>query len=465
MFDKSISPHAIDIEEVVLGALMMNEEAYDAVSDFIDPEFFYNEYHKITFKAILDLKIKNHPVDMLTVLKKLEAKGELITVGGAYFISQLTARVGGGNNIEYHCRILQEKFIYRELLKIASQINIRAGEATEDIFDLVADLQLQLDKLITFQSNNYGPEVRTQAARETIVKAMSSDTGLSGVPTGYDSMDEFTGGWQPGDLIIMGGWPGTYKSALTLALLDNAEREGVPTLFFEGEMSETQTGIREIAKQTGIDIHSLKTGKITEKQWNEVEGAIGRIDKKKVFVDFEPGLKAHQIRSRVKKAIKEHGIGLVAIDYLRLYDIERKKWGTEEAAIDNFCRENKLMAKQLKIPVILLCHFTKQKGEGDSLKPPHMGLLKGSGGISANADIVILLWNPAASDENFMFDFRDGKGIVSCKGKIGLVYDKNRQGKLGMQWLNVSPGTHVFSDREFAVPEHVRTPNEPNIEW
>ena len=282
-------------------------------------------------------------------------------------------------------------------------------------------------------------------AKEAMYKAMNSETGLSGVSTGYDSVDKFTGGLQPGDLIVVGGFPGTFKSALTLAIEHNAEKTGIPTFMFEQEMSGRQVGMREIAMATGIATEDIKTGNITEEQAQKIEEAIGRLEKKKVFMDLSSGVRIGRIKSLLRKMVKEEGVGLCVIDYLGLCDLEEKKHGGKEQAIDAFCRDLKNLAKELDIPIMLLAQFTKEAAS-EKLKVPHAGLLKGSGAIEAHSDMTWLLWNPTAIDPNFQYDFMDGSGPFSTMGKLGLMHAKNRQGRIGLQFIGVSPETNIFYD-------------------
>src|SRR3990167_5238087 len=443
-YDK-LPPQAIDIEQVVLGSLILDADAYDKTIEFLKEQVFYKPAHQVVYRAIKELSENNEPIDLRTVSNKIKVVDSLAIIGDVTFVVDLTSSVISTTNVQVHSAILYEKFLRMELIRISKEMGNAGYNEEEDVFDLVSKFQGVLDQLVHFNTTDFSPRARLEEARQSIHKAHGSKTGLSGVSTGYDSMDKFTGGMQPGDLIVAGGWPGTFKSALVLAIQHNAEKSGTPTMMFEQEMSGRQVGIREIAMDTKISIESLKTGQVTDSQLKEIEYAIGRIEKRKVFIDLSSGIKIGRIKSILRKLKKEEDIGLAVIDYLGLCDLETKKYGGSEPAIDNFCRELKVTAKELDIPIILLAQFTKDSGN-EKLKPPHAGLLKGSGAIEAHSDCVWLLWNPSALDEHFQFDMGDGNGTSSCYGKIGIVHAKNRQGRVGMQWLNVNASTHVFSD-------------------
>lgn len=440
-----LPPQALDLEQTVLGGLLIDSDAYDKTVEFLKDEVFYNRSHQLVFTAIRELVNKNMPVDIRTVVNQLKANNTLDLVKGPAFIADLTSGLGTTANIQTHAAILYEKYLRRELIRISSDMVSDAYDEEKDVFNLISQQQDILDKLIRFNTNDFSPQKRLAEARESVYKAHNSKTGLSGVSTGYESIDKFTGGLQPGDLIVVGGWPGTFKSALTLAILHNAEKTGMPTMMFEQEMSGRQVGMREIAMDTGITTESLKTGQVTKEQLELMEQSIGRIENKKVFMDLSSGIKIGRIKSILRKLKKEEGVGLAVIDYLGLCDLEVKKYGGQEPAIDNFCRELKILAKELDIPIILLAQFVKESAS-EKLKPPHAGFLKGSGAIEAHSDMVWLLWNPAATDQYFQYDFGDGQGLQSCYGKLGIVFPKNRQGRVGLMALNVKPETNRFSD-------------------
>lgn len=438
-------PQAIELEETILGSLMMDSEAFDITIDFLKEEVFYKAAHQIIYRSISELHQTNSPIDIRTVANKLKGSGGLDLVGGPKTIANLTAGIGTTSNVLFHSVILYEKFLRRELIRIGIEMSEAAYDEDLDIKDSIYKHQDILEKLTQINANDFSPKKRLADAKEAVYKAMSSETGLSGVSTGYDSVDKFTGGLQPGDLIVVGGFPGTFKSALTLAIEHNAEKSGVPTFMFEQEMSGRQVGMREIAMATGIPTENLKIGKLTNDQVQEMEGAIGRLEKKKVFMDLSSGVKIGRIKSVLRKMVKEHGVGLCVIDYLGLCDLEEKKHGGKEQAIDAFCRELKVLAKTLDIPIILLAQFTKESAS-EKLKVPHTGLLKGSGAIEAHSDMTWLLWNPTAIDPNFQYDFMDGSGPFSTMGKLGLMHAKNRQGRIGLQFIGVSPETNLFYD-------------------
>lgn len=443
MIDR-IMPQATSLEQAILGAIMLENQALGQVNDFLKPEMFYDKKHQAVYEAVIILERASEPIDMLTVSNKLKQLGKLDVIGGPYFIAQLTSGVGSAANIEYHSRVIAEKWTKREIIRICEEALTKCYDDTEDVFDVAESCVSQIELSATFSTNDYSPTARMSETRKAIYAAYESETGLSGVSTGFNSLDSFTGGLIPGDLTVVGGMPGTFKTGLSLALLHNADRSGVPVLMFEQEMSGRQVGMREIAMVTHIPTEALKTGNINEQQLRQIEQAIGQIEEKKVFIDLASGVTVGRIKSVTKRMKKDQDIGLVIIDYLGLMNMETKKFGTTESAIDNTVKELKILAKTLDIPIILLAQFSRESAK-NPLTPPIMQYLKGSGGIEAHADNCWLLWNPAKQDPSFVFDYGNGD-MVQAQGKLAIVHDKNRQGRTGIQWLEVNAAINTFTD-------------------
>lgn len=442
MIDRTL-PHATSLEAAVLGAILMTS-SIGQVSDFLKPEMFYDQKHRFVYEAACVLDKENNPIDMLSVANKLKELGRLDSIGGYHFISELTSGVGSATNIEYHSRVIAEKWTKREIIRVCEETLNKCYDETEDVFEIAGNAVHQIELSSSFSTNDYSPKARMEETRKAVYRAYESPTGLSGVSTGFSSLDSFTGGLIPGDLTVVGGMPGTFKTGLSLALLHNADRAGTPVLMFEQEMSGRQVGMREIAMVTGIPTENLKTGKITEQELQRVEMAIGQIEERKVFIDLASGVTVGRIKSITKRMKKDQDIGLVVVDYLGLMNMETKKHGTTEAAIDSTVKELKILAKTLDIPIILLAQFSRESAK-NLLTPPIMSYLKGSGGIEAHADNCWLLWNPAKHDKSFVFDYGNGD-FVPAAGKLAIVHDKNRQGRTGIQWLEVNPGTNTFKD-------------------
>jgi replicative DNA helicase len=436
-----IPPQAPDLEEAVLGSLMLDGSALANVADFLRPEMFYKPAHQTIYKTIIELDKAFEPTDILTVTNKLGQKGELKNIGGAYAITQLTSRVGSAGNIEYHARIIQEKFMQREVIRICSEGVTQAFES-EDIFTLFNNIMGELDNVSSVSKNDLSSGTRMGATLEYIQKAMNNATGLGGVSTGYATLDEYMGGLIPGDLIVCGGLPGAFKTALMLSICHNVARRNVPVLMFEQEMSQEQTGLRELSRESQIPINRLKVGNISQTEYDQLGVAASKIEQRPVYIDITSGIDMGYIRTVSRKMIKEHGVGLIVVDYLQLMDDGGAK-KREDQVLDATVKQLKVLAKQLKVPVILLSALN-DNAYRDPTEPPKANSLKGSRAIGAHADIVILLWNPARDVPGFVY--QAGNMQLEMDGKLGIIFNKNRQGDTGLRCLGVIPATNTFMD-------------------
>lgn len=436
----NIPPQAIELEEAVLGAIMFDSNALVQVSDFLKPEMFYKPNSQKIYHAITELDKAYEPVDMLSVVNKLKDLGDLDSIGGPYAIAQITSKIGSAHNIQSHARVVQEKFMQRELIRVCSDAIGQAFDSI-DVFELYNKLFLDLEKVSTITAGDISASARMKSTKEYIDKAYNSDSGLGGISTGFKTLDDYLGGLIPGDLIVMGGLPGAYKTALTLSILHNVAKQNVPVLMFEQEMSDEQTGVREIAKESGIPINRLKTGNLSNDEIEKMHHAIGLIERRPVFIDTTSGINTGYIRTVSRKYIKENKVGLIVVDYLQLMEEDGKK--TQEQVLDMTVKQLKILAKQFKVPIILLSAFN-DNAYRDTTQPPKANSLKGSRAIGAHADAVIFLWNPSKDNPGFVYE--DGRGSVSTDNKLGIIFNKNRQGDTGLRWLSVIPETNSFND-------------------
>lgn len=436
-----IPPQAIDMEEAVLGAIMIDASGLNQVADFLKADMFYSPKNKKVYNAICQLDSNYEPADMLTVTNKLGQLGHLLDVGGAYYIAQITSRVGSANNIQFHARVVQEKYMQREAIRICTEC-ISNSYSGLDVFELYDKVFTELQNVSAFNTGDISASARMVLTKEYLDKAYNSDTGLGGISTLFKTLDKYTGGLIPGDLFVVGGLPGAYKTALMLSILHNVSKQGVPVLMFEQEMSEEQTGIREISQTSNIPINRLKMGNISQDEYEIVNKAIGIIEKRPVFIDTTSGINIGYIRTVARKMIKENNVGLIVVDYLQLMEEDTKK-STQEQILDSTVKQLKILAKQFKVPIILLSAFN-DNAYRDTTQPPKANSLKGSRAIGAHADTVIFLWNP--SKENPGFVYEDVSGSIETDGKLGIVINKNRQGDTGIDWLGVNAATNTFYD-------------------
>ena len=423
-----IPPQAVDLEEVVLGALMLEKEAVNAVIDILTPEVFYKEAHQLIFAAIKDLFTKSEPIDILTVTNHLKSTNDLDAVGGAYYISQLTNRVVSSANIEYHSRIILQKHIQRQLIQISSETIKDAYEDSADVFDLLDNAE---NKLFQISENNLRrnydqmPDL-VKLAIEDIEKAKNSGSQLRGVPSGYIELDRITQGWQKSDLIILAARPSMGKTAFALNMARNAAVDfNKPIAFFSLEMSSVQLVTRLISSETSLTADKLRTGRLEEYEWQQLNTKVTPLINAKIFIDDTPQLSVFDLRAKCRRLKQQHDIQMIFIDYLQLMTAKTEKNGNREQEISNISRSLKSLAKELNIPVLALSQLSRSVETRPGSKKPILSDLRESGAIEQDADMVLFIYRPE------YYGLSEDEDHSSTKGKAVVSIAKHRNGKLG----------------------------------
>lgn len=383
-------PQAKDVEQVILGACMLDKGALISALSIMDSEMFYDGFNGAIFKAIKHLSDQNKPVDIITVVSELKENKQL-PESGAWYISGLTDHVSSVANIEYHCRIVQQKYLSRKLIEICHKT---AKEAYEDVCDILELLNDTAKKIINLQqiesTSIIEADGRIVGSMAKIITATTSGNTTTGIPSKLQGLDKIIGGWQNQDLIVIAGRPGAGKSAVAINFAINA---GVPVYMFSLEMSDVQIGMRELGMLSNIKYSKLNRGEINHMDYNHVV-TVSEIAKNRPFyVDSSSKLNISILRTKIIKAINEKGIKLVIIDYLNLMGSESRSINMADK-ISEIVMEIKRMAKQFEIPIILLAQLSREvEKEGD--KRPKLHHLKSSGAIEEYSDIVLLLYRPA----------------------------------------------------------------------
>lgn len=423
-----IPPQATDLEEVVLGAMMLEKNAVNAVIDLLTPEVFYKEAHRTIFTAIKELFAKSEPIDILTVTNQLKSMGSLESIGGPYYISQLTNRVVSSANIEYHARIILQKYIQRELIVVSSEIIKDAYEDTTDVFDLLDKAE---NKLFQISENNLKkshdqmPDLVSLAIAD-IEKARNDGASLRGVPSGYTELDRITQGWQKSDLIILAARPSMGKTAFALNLARNAAVDfGKPIAFFSLEMSSVQLVTRLISTETSLTADKLRTGNLAEYEWQQLNTMVSPLVKAKIFIDDTAQLSIFDLRAKCRRLKQQHDIQMIFIDYLQLMTAKGDKNGTREQEISNISRSLKSLAKELNIPVLALSQLSRSVETRPGSKKPQLSDLRESGAIEQDADMVLFIYRPE------YYGISEDENGDSAKGKAVISIAKHRNGKLG----------------------------------
>lgn len=392
-----LQPQAVDLEEAVLGAIMLEKDALTNVIDILQPESFYKEEHQRIFTAIQSLFRKSQPVDILTVTNELKQSGELDLVGGPYYITQLTNRVASAAHVEFHARIIVQKFIQRELIRMSTDIIRNAYEDTTDVFDLLDTAEKNLYSIVQGNIRKDYDKMSSlivQAIKQ-IETARHNNTGITGVQSGFTRLDRVTAGWQKSDLIIMAARPGMGKTAFVLTVARNAAVDfGKPVAVFSLEMSSIQLVNRLIASETELSSDKLRRGQLAEHEFQQLNAKIGKLSEAPLFIDDTPALSIFELRAKARRLKENHGIEMIIIDYLQLMTSGGDSRGNREQEISTISRSLKSLAKELNIPVIALSQLSRAVETRTGDKRPQLSDLRESGAIEQDADMVTFIYRP-----------------------------------------------------------------------
>lgn len=421
-----LPPQAIDLEEAVIGALMLDKEALTDVIDILKPESFYKEDNKLIFESILSLFEKSEPIDILTVTQELKKKGTLEQVGGPFYIAQLTNRVASSANVEYHARIISQKHIQRELIKISSETIKNAYDETIDVFDLLDSAEAKLFEVAEGNIRKSYDDMNNllhKAVKQ--LEIISKQEGTSGVPTGFMNLDRVTGGFQKSDMIVLAARPGMGKTAFVLSLARNAAvdyKKGVA--LFSLEMSSLQLVNRLISSETEIAGEKLKKGTLEPHEWEQLNARIGKLTNAPIFINDTPGLSVFELRAQCRRLKAEKDIQMVIIDYLQLMTAGTggDGKGNREQEISTISRAIKGIAKELEIPIIALSQLSRAVETRGGDKKPMLSDLRESGAIEQDADMVMFIYRPE------YYSLTEDEEGNSTAGMAELIIAKHRNG-------------------------------------
>ncbi|ALM06640.1 DNA helicase [Sediminicola sp. YIK13] len=424
-----IPPQAVDLEEVVIGAMMIDKKGVDEVIDILHPDVFYKDAHRFIYEAIFKLFETSEPVDLLTVSSQLKKDGKLEAAGGDFYLIKLTQKVASSAHIEFHARIILQKYIQRSLIKISSEIIQEAYEDATDVFDLLDTAEA---KLYDVTQGNLKRSAET--AQNLVIQAkkrieeIAGKEGLSGVPSGFDKLDKLTSGWQPSDLIIVAARPGMGKTALTLSMARNmAVNNNIPVAFFSLEMSSVQLITRLISSETGLSSEKLRTGKLEKHEWEQLNVKVKALENAPLFIDDTPSLSIFDLRAKARRLASQHGIKMIVIDYLQLMTAGgSQKGGNREQEISTISRNLKALAKELNCPVIALSQLSRAVETRGGSKRPILSDLRESGAIEQDADIVAFIYRP----EYYKIDEWDDDERTPTAGQGEFIVAKHRNGGL-----------------------------------
>ena len=444
-----IPPQAKDLEEAILGAIMLEKSAFDTVIEILKPECFYVEAHQKIYKAMQSLQIKNLPIDLLTVVEELKFKEELDFVGGPYAVTKLTNVVVSSANIEAHSRIVLQKFIQRELIRISGEIIGEAYEDSTDVFDMLDTAETKLFEITNNHLRRNFDDIATVLVKtiNRIEEMRNRQDEMTGVPTGFPSLDRLTYGWQPTDLIILAARPSVGKTAFALNLARTAALHPTkPTAvgFFSLEMSSSQLVQRILSAESEIWLEKIARGKLEEHEMKQLyKKGIEKLSKAPIFIDDSAALNIFELRAKCRRLKNKHNIGMIIIDYLQLMSGSADRNSNREQEISKISRDLKGLAKELQVPIIALSQLSREvekRKEGNKI--PQLSDLRESGAIEQDADMVMFLYRPD------YYDVTTNEMGESNKGETYVKIAKHRNGSLDTIKLKAELHIQRFIEEE-----------------
>ena len=456
-----LQPQAIDFEEAVLGALMIEKDAYSIVSEILRPESFYDHKHQLLYKAITTLAMRQQPIDILTVAEQLRSTGELEEAGGPFYITQLSGKVASSAHIEYHARIIAQKFLARELITFTSNIQTKAFDATQDVDDLMQEAEGKLFEISQKNMKKDYTQINPviQEAYEMLQKAAARTDGLSGLESGFRSLDKMTSGWQDSDLVIIAARPAMGKTAFVLSMAKNmAVNAKIPVALFSLEMSNVQLVNRLIVNVCEIPGEKIKSGQLAPYEWGQLDYKIKELYDAPLYVDDTPSLSVFELRTKARRLVREHGVKIIIIDYLQLMNASGMSFGSRQEEVSTISRSLKGLAKELNIPIIALSQLNRgvESREGIEGKRPQLSDLRESGAIEQDADMVCFIHRP-----EYYKIYQDEKGN-DLRGMAEIIIAKHRNGAVGDVLLRFRSEYARFQnpDDDMIIPMPGETPSD-----
>ena len=423
-------PQAIELEQAVLGALMLDQNALNNTIQMLRPEYFYRPEHQVIYRAIMTLFEQSKAVDIYTVTQQLMHDGQLEAIGGSYYISQLTDHVVSGAHIEFHSRILSEKYIQREVIRISTETLTKAYDETTDVLDLLDETErglMDIDEK-NFHSEYHNMQDILTEAYNQIEAAQASESSFSGVPSGFTELDRKTAGFQPGTLIILAARPAMGKTAFALSIARNiAVQFQKPIAFFSLEMTAVELVMRLISSESGIAGDRLKKGeKLPDWEKQQLYARSQVLNDAPIYIDDTPQLSIFELRAKCRRLKQQHNIQMIFIDYLQLMQAggDMSRNGNREQEISMISRQLKALSKELGVPVLALSQLSRAVETRGGTKKPQLSDLRESGAIEQDADIVMFIYRP-----EYYQIYDDDNG--STLGMADIIIAKHRSGETG----------------------------------
>ena len=424
---------------------MVDSDAFSVVSELLKPETFYEPRHQKIYEAIRNMNMDERPVDIMTLNDELSKMGEIDKVGGVDYLMEISSQVASAAHVESHARILAEKYMQRQLIHFAGDIETKAYDSSVDVDELMQQAE---GSLFQISQNNMKQDFTQVApvvknAVEILQRAASNKGGLTGIPTGYVGMDEITSGWQASDLVIIAGRPAMGKTSFALSIAKNVAVDyGVPIGFFSLEMNNVQLVNRLISNVCEVSGRKILNGQLDPSDWERLDKRIGRLTDAPIYVDDTPGLSVFELRTKARRLVREKGVKIIMIDYLQLMNANGMKFGSRQEEVSTISRSLKGLAKELDIPVLALSQLSRnvENREGLEGKRPQLSDLRESGAIEQDADMVLFVHRP-----EYYHIYQDEKGN-DLHGMAQIIIAKHRKGATGDVLLNFRGEFTRFQD-------------------
>lgn len=425
-----VPPQALDVEQAVLGAFMIDADALSNAVDILRTKnAFYDPKHQVIFEAISNISETSTPVDLLTVTEQLRKNGSLEIAGGAYYLSTLTNKIASAAHVEHHARIVVEKFIQREVISVSNRILKDAYDETKDVFEVLSKAE---EGLFEIAQSNMKKDFDTmqsamKEAMTEIEKARENTDGVSGVPTGLRELDRVTSGWQRSDMIVIAARPAMGKTAFVLSMARNmAVDYNTPVAVFSLEMSSVQLVKRLISAEAEIDAEKLRKGNIADHELQQIHTRISRLTKAPIYIDDTPGISIFELRAKCRRLKQKHNVQAIIIDYLQLMTGGgNKNGGNREQEISHISRSLKEIAKELNVPVLVLSQLNRSVETRGGDKKPVLSDLRESGAIEQDADIVAFIHRPE------YYGLHEDEEGNPTEGIGNIILAKHRNGSTG----------------------------------
>ncbi len=447
-----LQPQARELEEAVLGALMLEKDAFSRVSEILKPEHFYVKANELIFEAIQSLSIRQEPVDILTVQMQLKKMNALEEAGGSTYLVRLTENIVSTAHLEYHARIVAQKSLARELIRYTMNIQGKAFDESTDVKDLMQEAEAGLFELSSMSAKKDVVQINPviDEALDQIKVASQRSDGLSGLTSGFRELDKITSGWQRSDLIIIAARPAMGKTAFALSMAKNmAVDHGIPVALFSLEMANVQLVNRLIVNVCEIQGEKIRNGKLSTTEWQLLDQKIKDLYDAPIYIDDTAGLSIFEFATKARRLVREHGVQMIMVDYLQLMNASGSKFGNREQEVSMVSRAMKGLAKELNIPIIALSQVNRNSTNRaapntnpNEAKRPQLSDLRESGAIEQDADIVCFIHRP----EYYKIDV-DSEGR-STAGIAELIVAKHRNGSTGDIRLHFRSEYAKFSDEE-----------------